>query len=55
MDVEEDESRGAAGVLSGQRNGRDPEHRQRGFVVLSDDEEVMAALPTEGHLGRSLD
>ncbi len=46
----------AAGrVLRGEREQREPEHRERGFIALADDEQMVAALPLEDRFGRPLD
>src|SRR5437588_6120083 len=42
-------------MLGGQRNQRDPKHRQRGLVTLTEDEEVVAALAMESDFRRSFD
>src|SRR6059058_6261315 len=40
-------------MLGGQRNQRDAKHRQGGFIALTEDEEVVAALAMESDFRRS--
>src|SRR5205814_5303311 len=42
-------------MLGGERDERNTHHRQSGLVVMADDQEVIAALSMENHLGRALD
>src|SRR5205823_10780657 len=53
--VAEDNTRRTFGELGRQRNETNGEHRQRGFVALADDEQVIAALPMKNRFGRAFD